>query len=392
MKVFFRSINSCAMRKTDVGKYKNALLEAGHEIVGTPEESDVILVWTCAFRSDFRAHSVNALNEYQKEFGKRVIACGCLPSIDMEAMREGFKGEYFEWINEAQAMKDLFGVDLDEAQRPLVEKALDVPIEEFKKDNPQIKTTHCDQFIKLFISEGCTFSCTYCAELLAFPEYRSFPLKKLVAKCKQAVEEGNIYKVVLHGDLLGEYGKDIGSSFPELVNMLKTEIPGIELGIRNLHPVHFLEYQDYFAGWLKDGTIFLLETPIQSASDLVLKSMARNYTKADLVKLFDGIKEAGFSEVETHIIAGFPGETEEQFQETVDFICQYKPKYVLISGFMETAKIPASKFAGKVDAEVKRKRVLDAHRQINEKGIICNYDFCDFSQAAVLPRIELMVT
>lgn len=392
MKVFFRSMNSCAMRKTDVGKYKNALRAAGHKVVDTPEECDMILVWTCAFRSDFKTHSINVLNEYQNEFDKKVVACGCLPSIDLEAMRQGFDGEYFEWKNEAEAMKKLFGVDLNEDQRPLVETALDVPIEQFKKENPKIKTTHCDQFVKLFISEGCTYACTYCAERLAFPQYRSFPLEKVVEKCKAAVDEYKVKKVVLHGDLIGEYGKDFGSSFPELMDRLIREIPDIEVGIRNLHPLHGLEFLDHFIKWLENGDVFLLETPIQSAADPILDSMARNYTKKDLEKIFGAIQKTGFTEVETHIIAGFPGETDEQFKETVDFICKYKPKYVLISGFMEAANIPASKFPGRVPDEVKKERVLDAHRRISEMGIICNYDFCEFSKESVYPRIERMLT
>ncbi|MDY7001209.1 MAG: radical SAM protein, partial [Thermodesulfobacteriota bacterium] len=311
-------MSSCAMRKTDAGKYKNALKASGHVIVPTPEESDVIFVWTCAFRSDFKTHSINALKHYQDNYGKRVIACGCLPSIDLEAMREEYGGEYFEWKHERLAMKELFGVDLNEGYRPLAEKALDVPIEEFKKENPKVKTTHCDQFVKLFISEGCVYKCTYCAERLAFPPYRSFPLESLVEKCGRVVEEFGEKRVVLHGDLVGEYGRDIGSSFPELMEMLVKRVPDIELGIRNFHPIHYLEYMDFFNEYLANGKIFLLETPIQSASDPILKAMGRIYTKQDLVRIFNSIRETGFTEVETHIIAGFPGETRERFQETVD--------------------------------------------------------------------------
>ncbi|MFC1885943.1 radical SAM protein [Thermodesulfobacteriota bacterium] len=392
MKVFIRDMNSCVMRKTDIARYKISFRAAGHEVVTKLGDSDTVLVWTCAFRSDFRDYSLKALNLYQEDSKKRVIACGCLPSIDFELFTKSFPGEYFEWKNEKKAFKELFDIDLKHALRPVVEKALPVSIEEFKKKNPEVKTTYCDQFVKLFISEGCPFKCTYCAERLAFPKYNSFPLQKIIAKCKETVENTGITNVVLYGDCVGEYGKDIGTTLPLLAQELIESIKGVKIGIKNLHPVHYIEYIDFFIQYLEEKKMFLLETPIQSASDAVLNLMGRLYTKRDLIKIFDSFRNADFTEIETHIIAGFPQETREQFNETVDFICEYKPKWVLLSGFMESPGMKARKLRGQIDPEEKRGRVLSAYERINKEGVICNYDLCDYSQESFsYPFIDELV-
>jgi threonylcarbamoyladenosine tRNA methylthiotransferase MtaB len=389
MKIFIRGLHSCVMRKTDIAGYKISLRKAGHEIVSEPEDSDVILVWTCAFRQDFRDNSINVLKHYQSSYDKRLIACGCLPSIDSELLQKEFNGEYFEWKNDETAMKELFGADIEKTVNPVIERALPMPIELFKEQNPKFKTTHCDQFLKLFISEGCTFNCSYCAEIVAFPPYRSYPLEELVEQCKRAVRKYDENKVSFFGDCIGEYGKDIGSSLPELIKALIDNIDNIEIGIKNLHPLNFIEYYDDIIEFIKKKHIFLLETPIQSASDPVLELMERRCKKKDLIKIFDGLRECGFKELETHIIVGFPSETEEQFQETVDFICEYKPKWVLVSSFMEAPGRNAVKLKGKIDMKEKQRRVISAYEQISKEGVICNYDNCDLCQDSyAYPRID----
>ena len=379
MKVFFRSLNSCAMRKADIARYKRALTDAGHRITETLADSDVICVWTCAFRQDFRDNSLKVLRDMQAT-GKQVIACGCLPEIDPHRLFADFRGECLNWKSQERDMMRLFGVELKAAPRPLVEKALDLPLEEYQAKHPETKTMHCDQFIKLFISEGCPFQCTYCAEILAFPEHKSFPMDQIVSRCREAVDRYGGKHVVLHGDCVGAYGEDIGRSFSELLDTLIQEIPDILLGIRNLHPVHFRDNLDSIAGHIQDGRIFLLETPIQSASDRVLHKMGRFYTKADLIRLFDTLKRLRFSEWETHLIAGFPTETREEFQESVDLVCAYRPKYVLVSGFMPAPAIPAAAFHPQIEEHEKRSRTLEAYERIKAEGIICNYDMCELSK------------
>uniref|UniRef100_A0A6H2A581 Putative radical SAM superfamily protein n=1 Tax=viral metagenome TaxID=1070528 RepID=A0A6H2A581_9ZZZZ len=377
MKIFIRGLTACAMRKADIGRYKDCLKSGGHKIIDDPQNSDIIMVWTCAFRKDYRENSIRVLNKYKEINNKRVIACGCLPSINPALLKEKFNGESFEWKNDQRALAKLFNTDLSKAKRYFVEKALGVPIEDYKAQHPGIKTTHCDQFVKLFITEGCNFKCTYCAETLAFPIFKSFPLNELVAKFKRVVNKFEEKRVVLHGDCVGEYGKDIDSSLIELIEKLLNTAPDVKIGIRNLYPGNFIEYYEELMHLIEKRDLFLLETPIQSASDDVLKLMGRKYRQRDLKRIFDGLTDSGFKEFETHILVGFPSETDEQFQETVNFITHYKPKYVLISGYMGSPLLKSAELPGQIDEETIRSRVLSAYEAINKMGVICNYNMCD---------------
>ena len=383
MKVFFRGLNSCVMRKADIARYKEAVKGAGHQVVDDPDKSDALVVWTCAFRQDFHDSSIRILKEYEDKYrnkGKRIVACGCLPSIDPVALKANFLGEVTEWKNEAEDMRRLFGANVNSVPRPVVERALSAPIDVFNARNPDIKTMHFDQFIKLFVSEGCPMHCTYCAEVMAFPSYKSFPIEDLVRKCRRAVEEGGQRRVALFADCVGNYGADTGSSLTELLDALVADIEGIEIAIKNLHPLHWHDHLDSIKGHIESGNIFLIQSPIQSANDRILGLMQRQHSQKLIRRLFGVMAGYPSVELETDVIAGFPSETESEFQETVDFVCEYHPKYVLLSGLMPVPGMPAAEFPDQVDFAETRRRVLSAFEQLSERGIICNYDMCDLAQ------------
>jgi threonylcarbamoyladenosine tRNA methylthiotransferase CDKAL1 len=379
MKIFFRDLNSCAMRKADVERYRLAFKTKGYEIVSDESEAEVICIWTCAFRQDFRDNSFRVIERANKS-GKKTIVVGCLPDIDPRTFKEKYDGIYVRWRFQDKEFKEKFDIDLDKVPRPFVEKALSGSLEEYAAGNPEIKTMHCDQFVKVFISEGCPLNCTYCAEILAFPEYKSFSIEEIIKKTKWVVGKYGEKRIVLHGDCVGAYGEDIGCSFNDLLDRFVNEIPGIQIGIRNIHPMHFLKHYDEILEKVEDKHIFLIEVPIQSANDRILKLMDRKYNKKDIERIFFGLSDVGFKELETHIIAGFPSETEDEFNESIELICKFKPKYVLVSGFMKTDGMPAAQMTGQIDFEVKKNRVIRAYEEIINKGIICNYDMCDLSK------------
>ena len=375
-----RGLNSCMMRKADIERYCRALIVADHVMVDTADEAEVILVWTCAFRQDFRDASADVVRNYHDQYpDKRVIATGCLPDIDPEYLAHRFKGTVIPWRKAEQGLSTLFDVG-GLGNRLLAEAPLPISLKEYQETHPEVKTTHCDQFIKLFISEGCPFNCTYCAEIRAFPKFQSFPMDRIVADCLRVVRHtGNIH-VVLHGDCLGEYGRDFPDgkpTFSQLLAKLRLAIPDIRIGLRNMHPASLLASWRMVSNYLMDGTIFLLETPIQSANDRVLGMMARGYTKDQIDLIFKDLSITNFSELETHVIAGFPSETPTEFQETVEFLLRWQPKYVLVSGFMAAPGSVAAQMAAQVPPKEIRRRVLSACEQLEAAGIIVNHDSCD---------------
>ncbi|MBF0429157.1 MAG: radical SAM protein [Magnetococcales bacterium] len=136
--------------------------------------------------------------------------------------------------------------------------------------------------------------------------------------------------------------------------------------------------------FIAQGLIKHLNLPIQSASDRVLKRMNRLYTKDDIRMVFGMLNTMGFRAFDTHVIAGFPGETDADFAETLDLLVEYKPQYAMVSKYMESLNAPAARLDGKVDDETVWRRLRAAEERLSGAGIICN---CDGSELSVT-RIE----
>lgn len=383
MKVFVKGLNSCGMRKTNVERYQDFIRSNGHELVQDPRESDVVLLWTCAFRGDFRDNSLSEIRRYLKEYRGELIVAGCLPDIDHELLKKEFSGRVLHWKNDEAKLEEFFGSPkkkFSEVPRKMGERPLTDDIDRFRRENPGKDVSFVEQFIKLFIAEGCRFECSYCAEILAFPPYHSFPEDQIVAECKKLVAETGRYDVMLLADSVGDYGCDIGTTLPNLIRKLKAVDPKLRIALQGYNPAHFIRYFDEMKEFLEKGWIRHMQLPIQSASPKILKLMNRPYVREDLDRIFSFLNQLGFKEFDTHLIIGFPGETEEDLAETLSFILRHRPKYVLASGYMETPQMPSSKLPCKIDQSTKLRRLEKMAEEIKKAGILCNSDNSELSR------------
>lgn len=380
MNIFIKGLNSCAMRKQKLHQYKDYFVANGHLVVSSPREADYILLWSCAFRTDVRDNSVNETIRYGQEYEAKIILAGCLPDIEPNTAGSLPVEVIVPWKHE-EILEKIFG-----NQKPLKsfdvtfgEKAICIDAAKFRKEFPEKDVTFHDQFIKLVVSEGCQFNCAYCSEKLTFPSYHSFPLKDLAAVCKAMVEETGRKEIILLADSLGNYGVDIGRSFPELLTTLAGVAPGLKFALNNLNPASFIEYWEQITDAIQRGLITHLNLPIQSASNKVLTLMNRSYQKEDITRIFSFLNEVNFTEFDTHVIAGFPGETDTDFDETIDFLLRYRPKYVLGSAFMESPGMSAASFSDKVEIETVKLRLSKLSEQMARVGIIVNTNESELS-------------
>jgi len=382
MKVFIYSLNSCGMRNTVIQRYRDYLSANDHELVDGAANSDVILVWTCGFRGDVRDNSLEQLITMAEKNSSEVVAAGCVPDIDRELLNRHFPGRVIPWRNHEQGLEELFGpskVKLTDVPLVLSKPQMHDDEGKIRRENPEADVPYVGRYVQVYISEGCLWDCTYCSERLAFPPYRSFDEDQIVQACRGEVERSGTSAVVLLGDSVGDYGTDTGSSLPALIRRLKAEVPALRLALQDLNPLHFLKFYDDMVEFIRTGFIAHLQIPYQSASDRILKLMKRPYGRADIEKVFGTLNDLGFTELDSHMIVGFPGETEADHELSLGFALEYRPKYMLVNGYMESPNAPAAKLPGKVDWETKHRRIREAERRLKEGGIMCNADNSDFA-------------
>ena len=225
------------MRKQNLRQYHKFLTANGHQVVNSPHESDLVLVWTCAFRKDVRDNSLSEIRRYRTEYNeKELVVAGCLPGIIPELLKENFSGRVIEWNGDERKMEELFGCSkmrFKDASNVFVEERICLDAEAYRNANPEKYVTFHDQFLKLLVSEGCVFNCAYCSERLAFPPYRSFPENELVETARKMVEETGQLEVILMADCLCEYGLDIGSNLPSLIRKLLKIHPDLKVALNN---------------------------------------------------------------------------------------------------------------------------------------------------------------
>jgi len=378
MKIFITAPIPCAKRRIKLLQYRDFLMENGHEIVDEIDNCNYILLWTCAFRQDYRDNSLAIIDDYEKHMPGKLIVAGCLPDIDPIALKQRNIEKIINWKDDAAILEKMFqetSTTLKDIQLNVLEPKLIDNLESARRKDPDANISFSDQFVKLLISEGCRQECTYCSERLMFPEYRSFPIDDLIRDAKINVEKNKQYEIMLHADSLGDYGWDINSDLPTLIRKLKRiDSTKIRIGLQNLHPIHFMKYQEDFLSFIKNGDIFHLRSGIQSASDTVLKEMDRQYSKQHITEMFDHLVSVGFKDYSTDVIIGFPGETEKNFDETLHFLIDYRPRYVLLSKFLEVNQIPSHLIDQRISDKIKVSRLKRAEQELTSVGIFCSSD------------------
>ena len=383
MKIFIKGLNTCPQRNHKITQYNAFFKGNGHDIVERLEESDAAIVWTCGFRSDVRDNSLQQLADYKSRAHGTIIATGCLPSISPDLLDEMFGGETFAWIDDEEELQRRFGtgaMTLAEAESIYTKAALCRDATQFRLDNPNIDVIFHDQFLQLMIAEGCPFRCTYCSERLAFPPFRSFVEIDLVETAIAQMRKLGQFDLMLIADCLGEYGRDTGSSLVSLVRKLIKGEPRARISFSNFHPLNFIQDLDNYTALIRDGYIYHLNLPIQSASDRILGLMARQYTQSQIKMAFGRLNQLGFTNFDTHVIVGFPGETEQDFKETLEFLLDHHPRHVLLSQFMGCDDAAAAHLPDHISPEVMGRRSAVAEGRLRDAGILCNSEGSEIIQ------------
>lgn len=367
MKILFVSLG-CDKNLVDSEVMLGLLREKQYEITADEQKADVIVVNTCCFINDAKEESITTILEMAelKKNGnlKALIVTGCLA--------QRYKDEIRKEIPEVDAV---LGTNSYEDICDAVEEALQGKVtEEYKDlnylplvDTKRINTTG-GYFSYLKIAEGCDKHCTYCIIPEIRGDYRSVPMEKLLKEATQLAENG-VEELILVAQETTMYGKDIygKKSLPILLRKL-CEISGIKwIRILYCYPE---EITDELIQVIKEEPKICkyLDMPIQHGADGILKRMGRRTNKAELISIVEKLrKEIPEICLRTTLISGFPGETQEQHEELLEFVKKLRFDRLGVFTYSPEEGTPAADFPDQIPEEIKEKRrneIMEAQQKI----------------------------
>jgi len=358
----------CQMNEHDSENIKALLEDMGFTYNDVMEESDLILLNTCAIRENAHNKVFGMLGriKHLKETRKDIIVglCGCM------AQEESVVNEItskFKWMDivfgthNIHELPKILKTSLDKQKLEVEVLSLEGDIIE---DIPVKRDSKYKAWVNIMY--GCDKFCTYCIVPYTRGKQRSRLMEDIVSEVEELKKEG--YKeVTLLGQNVNAYGKDLepGYGMKELLeSVAKTGIERVRFVTS--HP---WDFNDEMINIIKeyDNIMPYIHLPLQSGSSRILKLMGRRYTKEEYLELHRKLKEAlPYSSITTDIIVGFPNETDEDFKETLDVVnaCKYDSAFTFI--FSPREGTPASRMEDSISLEVKEKRLQELNALINK--------------------------
>lgn len=371
-KVLFISLG-CDKNLADSEEMLGMLVENGYTLTNDETEAEIIVVNTCAFIHDAKEESINSILEmarYKTEGVLKVLlVTGCLA--------QRYKEEIIKEIPEVDAVLGTtsFGDIINaldkvfEGERYLEFKDINALTEISKK---RVLTTG-GYYGYLKIAEGCDKRCTYCIIPKLRGNYRSIPMEQLISQAEYLAEQG-VRELILVAQETTVYGKDI---YQEkcLHKLLKElcKIPGIQW-IRILYCYPEEIYPELIQTMKEEKKIcHYLDLPIQHCSDKILKKMGRRTTKQELIDIVTLLrKEIPDIVLRTTLITGFPGETEEDHEELMEFIDTMEFDRLGVFTYSAEEDTPAANMPNQIEEEVKQDRqaeLMELQQEISiDKG------------------------
>ncbi len=351
-KIHFTSLG-CARNLVDSEVMLGILLKAGYEAVEQHEEADFLVVNTCGFLAAARQESCDAIQRLidEKKPDAKVIVAGCMVQKFGEEIRNQFPGVHY-FLGSGDMEKILEAVQTDVPGQTVSAAKSYLQWGEIPR---QISTPKHYAYIK--IAEGCAKQCAFCIIPKIKGPLRSKPVEQVLKEFRILLEHGT-KEVILIAQDLGDFGKERREKEgleQLLAEMLKMPNP-FWLRLLYLYPD---EITEGIIGLIeKDPRICrYLDMPIQHISDPILKAMRRKTSREQIIQTITSLrKRVPGIVIRTSLMVGFPGETDEQFEELLTFVRDYPLDNVGIFKFSLEEEAPAAKLAGQISEEVKEER------------------------------------
>lgn len=357
----------CRVNQYETRAVEESFISDGFQVLPFNEECDVYVINTCTVTGESDRKSRQMIRRAVKNGkGHAIVAVmGCMTQVDKEIAKkiDGVSivlgnGEKMSCVD--LVMKKL-NMTSDEESSPSCH-VCDVQSYE-KIENMQVSgSDNTRAFLK--IVDGCENNCSYCIIPSARGKVRSKTPQRILDECKAICDEGGCREIVLTGIETAAYGKDLGSDLASLVEIVSQNESIRRIRLGSLEPTVLKED---FVKRLSSIKTFMphFHLSLQSGSDGVLSRMRRKYnTKMFYEKLILLRKYFPDCMISTDIIVGFPGETQKEFEETLDFAGKCRFSYIHIFPYSDRKGTVASKMDGKLSLEEKTRRCAILHERM----------------------------
>jgi threonylcarbamoyladenosine tRNA methylthiotransferase MtaB len=350
MRIHLKTLG-CRLNEAELETWSRQFQALGHRMTQHAEEADLLVVNTCAVTEEAVRKSRKLLGRAGRQNpNARLVVSGCYASLDPGASAEAQGVDLVIDNRDKDRLVEIVSRELDLKTMP--QAALEPDTTGLLERGRQ------RAFIK--VQDGCRYRCTYCIVTLARGEERSRPASEVIDEINRLHREG-IQEVVLTGVHIGGYGSDLGSDISSLIRQVlaQTDIPRLRIGSIEPWdlPSHFWS--------LFENPRFMphLHLPLQSGSDSVLRRMARRCRRDEYRELIRRARaEVADFNLTSDIIVGFPGETEAEWQQTLDFVAEIGFGHLHIFAFSPRQGTKAAALPDPVSREIKRQRSEALHR------------------------------
>ncbi len=340
----------CRLNEAELEQWSRDFIMNGHHIVKDAREADIVVLNTCAVTTEATKKSRKLMNRLHRENPQsKLVVSGCYATL------------------EESDVANRLGVDLVVNNQDK-EKLPSRVMQEFSANTMPLVAMEPEEsslflrgkqraFIK--IQDGCRYRCTFCIVTVARGEERSRLLTDIVDEVNLLYQQG-IQEVVLTGVHVGGYGSDIESSLYQLVNALLVETDMPRIRFASVEP---WDLPEVFFGLFENSRLMPhMHLPLQSGADSVLRRMSRRCKIADFSSLINQARDVipNFN-VTTDIIVGFPGETDAEWQQTMEAIEAIGFGHIHIFSYSPREGTKASRLANPVGSEIKKSRSLELH-------------------------------
>lgn len=351
-KVFIDTLG-CPKNFNDSEFAAGILEENGYEIINSPEEADIIMVNTCGFINDAKKESIEhifEMSERRKDGGKLVVS-GCLSQrYSEELSKEIPEADCIIGVNQYSNLPEILS-DIDNNHVAANSCDLDHLEKTVRKlsDNPYTAT--------LKIAEGCNNTCTYCIIPVIRGKFRSKKMEDIIAEATELANSGCKELILIAQDVT-YYGKDLYDKFalPELLRKL-CKIDGIEW-IRLMYCYDERITDELIQVMAEEEKICkYIDIPLQHASDNILKSMRRQTTRKSIKETLAKLKAAMPDiHVRTTLIVGFPGETEEDYDQLLELVESERFSRLGVFKYSQEENTVAAEMENQIDEDIKQIR------------------------------------